>query len=349
MRAFLFALFACVLSLPLAAHAADSVFTVRDVPVDASAAAAVEAQTIAINNGQSKAWDMLYRRLTRQEDWARKPQLDHRGLQHLIRTYSVSDERRSTTRYVAKVTYVFSQAAVARLLRGNGIPYVDNKARRILVVPMAPRYQPNAVWTQVWRDPRFANGIVPLVAPTSDPADEAALSTVTMENASLADLAPVMARSHASDAVLVQLASGASGQAQVFLRRLGPGDSLPSPVTVPMPAGSHGAALAAVADATAAAIANGWKDVAAVDYSQRSTITADTTFSSVADWARFLKKLTGNSRVVGVDTLGFAANAARLNIAFVGTVDQLRSALADAGLDMRQRGDGWLIAPNPVE
>jgi hypothetical protein len=247
------------------------------------------------------------------------------------------------------VTYVFSQAAVARLLRGNGIPYVDNKARRVLVVPMAPKYQPNAVWTQVWRDPRFANGIVPLVAPTSDPADEAALSTVTMENASLAELAPVMARSRASDAVLVQLASGAPGQAQVFLRRLGPGDPLPSPVTVPIPAGSHSAALAAVADATAAAIANGWKDMAAVDYSQRSTITADTTFSSVADWARFLKTLTGNSRVVGVDTLGFAANAARLNIAFVGTVNQLRSALADAGLDMRQHGDGWLIAPNPVE
>ncbi len=136
--------FALVAALP--AHAADSNFTVKNVPVDATAAASVEAQTIAINGGRPKAWAILYRRLTRQEDWPRQPPLDDAAIGRLIRTFEVSDERRSTTRYVAKVTYVFSQPAVERLLRASNISYVTTQTKRILVIPLSPTFKPGDSW-----------------------------------------------------------------------------------------------------------------------------------------------------------------------------------------------------------
>lgn len=46
--------FAFELAGALPAHAADSNFTVKNVPVDATAAASVEAQTIAINGGDPR-------------------------------------------------------------------------------------------------------------------------------------------------------------------------------------------------------------------------------------------------------------------------------------------------------
>ena len=44
----------CLVSF--AGQAGDSLYTVKNVPVDASAAASVEAQTLAINRGRPKAW-----------------------------------------------------------------------------------------------------------------------------------------------------------------------------------------------------------------------------------------------------------------------------------------------------
>ncbi len=47
-------------------------------------------------------------------------------------------ERRSTTRYVADITYMFNPDAVARLLRAASIAYSQAPAHRILVIPMSP-------------------------------------------------------------------------------------------------------------------------------------------------------------------------------------------------------------------
>ena len=51
---------------------------------------------------------MLYKRLARQSDWSKQPRLDGAGLKRIARGFSVTHEKRSTTRYVADVTYVFT-------------------------------------------------------------------------------------------------------------------------------------------------------------------------------------------------------------------------------------------------
>ena len=94
----------------------------------------------ALEQGRPKAWQILYRRLTRQQDWARQPDLDAAALVRISRGYTVANERRSTTRYVADVTYIFNPEAVARLLQGAGIAYTQGAARRILMVPMSPGF-----------------------------------------------------------------------------------------------------------------------------------------------------------------------------------------------------------------
>src|ERR1700744_2552041 len=105
------------------ALAADPPFTVSGVHVDAPAASSTEAYNAALADGRPKAWQILYRRLTRQADWARQPDLDPAGLVRIMRGYTVANERRSTTRYVADVTYQFNPDAVARLLQRSGIAY----------------------------------------------------------------------------------------------------------------------------------------------------------------------------------------------------------------------------------
>ena len=139
----LFAVFAFALLLvpaafrPAAAQE-NSLFTVSNVHVDASGSSTTEALNAAIAQGRARAFQILYRRLTRQADWPRQPPLDSAALLRLGRGYNIANERRSTTRYVADVTYIFNPEGVTRLLRASQIAYSQAPVRRILVIPMSP-------------------------------------------------------------------------------------------------------------------------------------------------------------------------------------------------------------------
>ena len=130
--------FAAVLLLAAPAAAQDSLYTVSGVHVDATAQSSTEAMNAAIAQGRGKAFQVLYRRLTRQADWARQPALDAAALLRISRGYNIANERRSTTRYVADVTYMFNPEAVARTLRAAQIAFSQATAKRILVIPMSP-------------------------------------------------------------------------------------------------------------------------------------------------------------------------------------------------------------------
>src|SRR5579864_1758474 len=203
MRRLLLTLFV-VLASALAAvqfAAAEDPFTVSGVKVDATAQSSVEAQTKAINSGRAKAWQTLYRRLTKQQDWGRQPSLDDATLQRLVRSYQARDQRSSTTRFVASMTYVFNANAVRRILQETNVAYSDVAARPILVIPLAPGWSPQTPWTHAWKDPRFAHGAVPLVLPLAD--DERELASLHFDRATRQDVEPMTSRQHATEAYLV--------------------------------------------------------------------------------------------------------------------------------------------------
>jgi hypothetical protein len=112
------------------ALAADPTFTVSGIHVDATAASAAAAQAIAIDQGRPRAWDILYKRIANPADLAKEPKLEMAALRGVARGYTVNNERRSTTRYVADVTYIFSPQAVARVLRAISPGYAVTQARR---------------------------------------------------------------------------------------------------------------------------------------------------------------------------------------------------------------------------
>src|SRR6185312_12879678 len=84
---------------------ADDPYSVGGIHVDASAQSASAAQLAAMAQGRPRAWTVLFKRVAKQQDWGRMPHLDDASLQRIIKTFTVKNEKRSTTRYVADVTY----------------------------------------------------------------------------------------------------------------------------------------------------------------------------------------------------------------------------------------------------
>lgn len=325
------------------AKAADELYSVTGVHVDASAASSAEAADIAIEQGRPRAWQILYRRLTREEDWPREPVLDPAELVKLSLGYEPTNERRSTTRYVADVTYEFNPDAVARVLRDANIAFTQQAEHRILLVPMSPGYSNNA-WAQAFASPSLRDALVPFALP--DAADASELGQLDFANAGWDEVSGAAAHVNATEAALVQVVS-AGGKVTVNIRRLGQ-DEAPAQTSVDVPLlQTAGATYPSAAQAAIGAIENLWKARSALNVNARGVLIADVRVNSLDQWGRIQTTLTGLDNVTNVQTVAMDLGYARLSIAYQGSEEQLRDAMGAQGLNLTGRPGAWMITPQP--
>ena len=324
-----------------AASAADNIFIIKGIHVDATAASSSKAQIVAIGQGTPKAWAQLYRKLTRQADWGKQPKLDDATLSRLLRGYEVANEKRSTTRYVADITYVFNPDAVQAVLKGANIAFAESTAKTVMIIPLSPGYNLNSAWARAWKDPQLANSVVPITLPTSD----VNLSGVTLGGVKWADIQQAALRVRATEAVIVQEAVNGN-QINVQMRRVGPGPQYGTNISVPVAPGQPpNEALVSAAVAANQVIADNWKNHAAVNYNVQNNLVADVRISSLDDWAGLQGRLAGISTIAAVNIVAMNTSQARLEIGYVGTLDQLKDALRQQGLALSGQQDGiWSLA-----
>lgn len=323
------------------AEAQESLYTVSGVHVDATAASSAEAFNAAIASGRARAFQTVYRRLTRQSDWARQPALDMPTLLRISRGYTVANERRSTTRYVADATYSFNPDAVARLLRASNIAYSATQARRILVIPMSPGVA-HGPWASALQSPAFRDSLVPFTVLA--PEDDESLAALNFDAAGWNDVAAVSARNHVSEVALVQ-AVYAGGKITVNIKRLGQGES-PARTSLDVPLlQTVGTTYPAAAQAAVRAIEDLWKTRTALDFSQRGRLTVDVKIASLQQWGDIQAQLATVGNITNVSVTAMDIGYARISLAYVGGLDQLRESLGGAGLALAGRGQGaWTLA-----
>ena len=131
-------------------HPARMFLSSRACPVEASAATAAQAKSMAQNQGRRRAMTLLLRRLTVERDWPSLPHFtatlapdeelvpdeglpdeqimpqgmvfDDNGLRALESGFEIYDEKSSASLYRAFITYRFKPNAVRRLLRDAAHP-----------------------------------------------------------------------------------------------------------------------------------------------------------------------------------------------------------------------------------
>ena len=320
---------------------AEDLYTVSGVHVDASASSSAEALNLAVAQGRPRAWQTLFRRLTRQQDWARLPSLDAPSLVRLSRGYTPANERRSTTRYVADITYMFNPEAVARTLRDANIAFTQTVVRRILLVPMSPKYD-TGPWAQAFTAPSLRDSIVPFALPTA--ADTADLAQLNFDTASWDDVASAADRIKASEAALLQVVY-VNGKVTVNIRRLGQNEA-PAKAQIDVPLlQTLSTTYPAAAQAGLTAMEDLWKSRAVVNYNTRGTLTADVKLDSLNQWGAVESALSGVNIITNVQLVAMDTGYARLSIAYLGTPEQLRDAMSEQGLALLGRGAQFIITP----
>jgi hypothetical protein len=318
------------------------------VAVEASAASASAAQNNAINGGRAKAWAQISHRLVPQKDWGKLPPLDDAGLERLIRGYTVADEKRSTTRYMARVTYIFNPGAVKHLFRVANIGSAEQGGgAAILLVAMSPTYSPHSPWAAAVAQAKPANAAFPLVTPLGDEVDQSSLGPLHFGSAGWGQVQPSASRVRAGEAVLLQASNPAASHMTVRMRSIGPGRPVAlADVDIPIPAGTPPAkAYATAASQAEAAIEEAWKTRGSVESTRKSRMVAEVRIGSLGEWTSLLNRLSTVPGVTDVNVVAMNTGEARVAISYTGTPDQLRTLAGQSNLTLAERSGAWWISP----
>jgi hypothetical protein len=324
------------------------VFAVHGVEVDVTAANASAARDQALTEGQRVAFRRLLERLAAPSDWPRLPNAD--ALQY-VRDFAVDQERASSVRYIASLTVRFNGVAVRKLLRDANIKYAETRPRAVVVLPVFKGRdgkpvlwdEPNP-WRAAWVA-QGAGGLVPLVVPPGDPADTAGIDATQALGNDPDRLDAIGRRFHTPDVMVAAAGISPNGTALDVALSGTPG--IPKPFesrSFPIPEGTPvEAMLAKLAGDIAAGMETVYKQGNVLQFDRAATMSVLAPLSGLDDWLAVRERLTRVSQVRAYELVSLSKAEAALTLHIVGDQEQVKTALAAAGLSMEWTNGYWTM------
>ncbi len=319
-----------------AGASAQEIYTVRGVPVDATADSPSAAREKAVREGRRKAFDILMDRLLPEGASSSVPQQSDNDLALMTLGFEVADERSSAVRYVANLTFAFDEARVRRFLNQSGAAYTETKSLPVLVIPVLDGSNGPVLWEEgnpfraAWSRSPVEGGLVPVVVPYSDIADVRELSTSQALEGDERALTSIAERYGARDAVVV-VAKPSGSALGLTVRRIGPsgsGKTLSGSVSGETDADRYNAAV----QKTVSLLEDAWKQENTIRGGTESRVTVTVPIDSMRRWLAIREGLDRTAIVSRYDVIQLTRVEALVDVWVTGGTEQLRVALEQQNL-----------------
>jgi hypothetical protein len=332
------------------------------VKVDATNEVVGKAREAARLDGQRRALQTLADRLSGAAAAAKLPKLDDKAITDMVGSFEVANERMSAVRYVADYTFHFRAAEIDRVLQKAGIAAAGEagaaSGKPLVVLPV---YQSSAAavlwddpnpWRDAWarRPPGTSGGTSPttgavqFAVPLGDAGDIAVIDAAKARAGDAAALDKI-AQQNGGDEAIVALAilrgtADKPGALEVTVRRYRAGQPVDvhADAVTANPGEARDAFYRRAVAAIVADIEGGWKKGAVPGYDQQGSLTAVLPITGLDDWVRVRERLAALPAIRKVALVALTLQEATIEIEYLGSVDQLKTSLAETNLDL-VRGD----------
>jgi uncharacterized protein DUF2066 len=336
------------------AEAGDKVYTVANYPVEAAAENAVVAKRKALAEGQEAAFRSLLKRLMPVVAYPRAKQFTTVKAVELIEGVKVRTERNSATEYSAVYDFYFRPKSVRDLLRREGIPFIDDQAPPVTLVPLWQSAERSAsgspaAWFNTWKGLDLDNSLTPIrieplkgeVQPATIAAaiggDAGAIRTLAGQYKTELALLAVAEPDQKSGRLMVTLAGRDAVGAFVLARQYR------------IDAADPGYVRELAAIVALRTLEGRWKALhTRVDTAKSGPGDTDlliaVEFRGMAEWQSISRKLSATPGVQELDVAGLSARSARVTLRYAGGAERLAQELAEQGLTLRSVDGNWQLS-----
>jgi Uncharacterized protein conserved in bacteria (DUF2066) len=353
---FLLAMAGFLLTPPaLAQTRSGSLYTVSNVPVDATSQSSAQAREIARADGERRAFRMLLERLTLKQDWSRLPKVSDADLVALVQDFEVASERSSTVRYLATLTFRFRAEAVRRLLRDRGVAFTETRSKPLVVLPVLSVGNrivlwddPNP-WRAAWSRQPLGEGVLPMQVPSGDLVAVQAIDAQQAAKGAKDPLAEIGRHYDNGDVLVAQAALSGSGDqrtVQLTTTRYSGGFSDQNWVSSVRaePKESDEDFLARAVAAVVADVSEGWKKATVQHSGEDATLIAVVPMTSLNDWVVVRDRLQSVSAIQRATLMSLSQQGARVEIHYVGDPQQLQLVLSQRDLVLAHGDADWTLS-----
>ncbi|MGH7113080.1 MAG: DUF2066 domain-containing protein, partial [Stellaceae bacterium] len=327
------------------------------VKVDATAANAAAARTIARTDGERAALMKVIDGLTGSTDQTGLPKLDDRTITDMVDSFEVADEKMSAVRYLADYTFHFRRSKVRQLLRHAGIAFSDTPEKPVVVVPVYRDGDKTALWDdpnpwrEAWGQIPAQSGLTRLSLPFGGIGDLTAIDADQARSGDAQALTDIAQRNGGEEALVAVATTRRQGDrlagVDLSLKRYRQGQLIDSRTdSLDAKPGESEADL--LKRAIAAAIADiEHKPPPSSETSSNTVARLDAVvpIASLGDWVEMRQRLAAVPAIRGVDLLSLSRQQAKIAIRYVGNPEQLKSDLAGADIDLDGADPDWRLQP----
>lgn len=314
------------------ASAADP-FTVSGVPVDATGATAITAQTKAISEGQALAAQVLIDRLTLESERMkmRFEPLDNETIARMIRALEISNEKRSSNRYLGDITVAFNPSQVQETLKSRGLAMISTQSRQRLVLPLlnGELWSLNG-WSTAMQNRAFLHSLTPLRAVATGEGAEALISA----NQALAmDMAALRRVGERYGLAQVLIADARQSGAGVFVTLT---DVALDSGQVRQLGSVSGADYDRAAWAVINTLESDWKNASVSLAESAEDIHVTVLYRSLNEWLSLQDVINGSAQIQDARLDALSKDGAMMTLTYGGDMNRLRNELAFKGVDIRE-------------
>ncbi len=337
------------------ARAEADLFTVYDIPVDATAEDAASARVAALEDGHRAAMTELLERIVPETPRLALVEFTPEEIAQLVQDFSVADERTSSVRYLAKLTFRFNPEAVRQFLGQRDAPFAQTRGEPVLVLPIlgsggrARLWRDPNPWRDAWNERRLDGELIPIIQPLGDLDDVGEISARQALNGQ-PDRVQAMARRYGVSEVMVsQLRlrgdpGGGRARAEVVARRYG-GLSEQRPIILSFaqePEEPAADLYRRVVRGVVAALQEPWKSENLLRFAEQNRLMVTVPVSSLSEWLEVKRRLDDIASVVESELAYMTRDSVDIMITYIGSPEQLTKALARSDLMLSQDlTQGW--------
>lgn len=337
-----------------ATPAADKAYTVGNYPVDATAKDAVAAKEKALADGQQAAFRSLLKRIVPVTAYKSLDRLKAVKASDFVDGVAVRSEQNSPTQYIASLDFSFQGDAMRDLLSREGVPFVDEQAAKIVLVPVVRegttfRAAGNA-WSGAWTGLDLDNTVTPAKLDTLKSVVHS--DTIGMLAGGDGSAYRILAGEYKTDLVVVAISEIDSGSKLVNVTLAG--QDAVGPIlwkrSYRIQDGDTGYAMELAAVVSLGVLEGRWKAIKsggapAAAGAANADVQLAVEFTSPDEWTDIRGRLLDMPGVDDVRVGVVSATSAEVSLKYPGGGQPLASAMAAQGMSLTNRGSFWSLSP----
>lgn len=339
-----------------AASRDEKAFKIANFPIEARADNAVAAKKVAIAEGQTAALRSLLKRIVPVSAYGRLRQMGDVDAAQYVDGIQVRSEQNSATEYFASLDFTFSADGVRNLLRQRGVPFIDNQAPQVTLVPAmigsGGSLQGSAgSWGKIWNSLDVANALTPLGIADLRPTIHQDVLAGLAEGDDSRGMRILSAEYGGS---LVVVASAEVDAAAKRLKVSVMGRDAVGPINwsraYRIYDGDSAYAMELGAVVTLGVLEGRWKAAQAHQSGGLAALTqpdsgirVEVQFEGARDWYRMQSELSGLNGVRDFRVNAVSARSADVSMTYPGGGAGLANVLARQGYQMTGSGDTWVL------